>query len=90
MPFPSPRDPPDPEIEPTSPALAGRFFTTREAHRCVDIYVNMWTCKYVRTYIYALIMVESEKMAVKQLKKYLKDEEYCTHKEEAESMLKAL
>ena len=42
------------------------------------------------TYIYALIMVESEKMAVKQLKKYLKDEEYCTHKEEAESMLKAL
>ena len=42
------------------------------------------------TYIYALIMVESEKMAVKQLKKYLKDEEYCTHKEEAESMLNAL
>ena len=42
------------------------------------------------TYIYALIMVESEKMAVKQLKKYLKDEEYCTHKEEAESMFKAL
>ena len=42
------------------------------------------------TYIYALIMVESEKMSVKQLKKYLKDEEYCAHKEEAESMLKAL
>ena len=27
LPFPSPGDPPDPEIEPTSPALAGGFFT---------------------------------------------------------------
>ena len=27
-PFPSPRDHPNPEIEPTSPALADRFFTT--------------------------------------------------------------
>ena len=28
MPFPSPGDLPDPEIKPTSPALAGGFFTT--------------------------------------------------------------
>ena len=28
LPFPSPRDLPDPEIEPVSLALAGRFFTT--------------------------------------------------------------
>ena len=28
FPFPSSGDPPDPGIEPTSPALAGRFFTT--------------------------------------------------------------
>ena len=28
LPFPSPGDLPDPGIEPTSPALAGRFFTT--------------------------------------------------------------
>ena len=27
--FPSPGDLPDPEIEPTSPTLAGRFFTTK-------------------------------------------------------------
>ena len=27
-PFPSPRDLPNPGIEPASPALAGRFFTT--------------------------------------------------------------
>ena len=26
--FPSPRDLPDPKIKPTSPALAGRFFTS--------------------------------------------------------------
>jgi len=28
LPFPSPGDLPDPGIEPASPALAGRFFTT--------------------------------------------------------------
>ena len=28
LPFPSPGDLPDPGIEPMSPALAGRFFTT--------------------------------------------------------------
>ena len=28
LPFPSPRDLPDPGIEPASPALAGSFFTT--------------------------------------------------------------
>ena len=28
LPFPSPVDPPDPEVESTSLALAGRFFTT--------------------------------------------------------------
>jgi len=28
LPFPSPEDLPDPEIEPTFPALAGGFFTT--------------------------------------------------------------
>ena len=27
LPFPSPGDPPDPEIKPSSPALAGRLFT---------------------------------------------------------------
>ena len=28
LPFPSPGDPPDPQTEPSSPALAGRLFTT--------------------------------------------------------------
>jgi len=28
LPFPSPGDLTDPDIQPTSPALAGRFFTT--------------------------------------------------------------
>ena len=38
LPFPPPGHLPDPEIEPASPALAGRFFTTStnwEAHRNV-------------------------------------------------------
>ena len=29
LPFPSPGDPPDPRTEPTFPAFAGRFFTTK-------------------------------------------------------------
>ena len=42
LPFPSPRDLPRPGIEPTSPALAGRFFSTepsgksRLCHRTID------------------------------------------------------
>ena len=35
LPFFSPRDLPSPGIEPMSPALAGGFFTTREAQRTV-------------------------------------------------------
>ena len=31
LPFPSPGDPPDPGIEPTSPTLAGGFFTPEPA-----------------------------------------------------------
>ena len=31
LPFPTPGDLPDPEIEPESPALAGRFFTAEPA-----------------------------------------------------------
>ena len=31
LPFPSPGDLPNPEIEPVSPALAGKFFTTAPA-----------------------------------------------------------
>ena len=35
LPFPSPRDLPKPGIEPASPALAGRFFTTESAGKPV-------------------------------------------------------
>ena len=36
LPFPPPRDLPDPRIEPTSPALAGRFFTTSAAWKALE------------------------------------------------------
>ena len=36
MPFPSPGDPRDPGIEPTSPALAGGFFTTEPPGKPVE------------------------------------------------------
>ena len=48
LPFPSPGDLPDPGIEPASPALAGRFFTTEPPAKpiyvivCVQIYTNTY------------------------------------------------
>ena len=42
LPFPSPRDLPDPGIEPMSPALAGRFFTTEiPGKESEDIYLSI-------------------------------------------------
>ena len=46
LPFPSPRDPPDPGIEPTSPALpglAGAFFTTQPPGKPTNSFTNcLW------------------------------------------------
>ena len=39
LPFPSPRDLPDPGFEPMSPALAGGFFTTESLGKPKTIYV---------------------------------------------------
>ena len=36
LPFPPTRDLPDPGIEPTSPALAGRFFTTEPSEKPIS------------------------------------------------------
>ena len=38
LPFPSPGDLPDPEIKPSSPALAGGFFTTEPPGKPLYIY----------------------------------------------------
>ena len=40
LPFPSPGDLPDPEIEALSPALAGRFFTAEPPGKRVEIGKN--------------------------------------------------
>ena len=37
LPFPSPGDLPNPRVEPTSPALAGRFFTTEPSGKPITI-----------------------------------------------------
>ena len=45
LPFPSSGDLPNPGIEPTSlrsPALAGRFFTTRTTWEALDTLINTW------------------------------------------------
>ena len=45
LPFPPPRDLPNPEIEPRSPVLAGRFFTTKppgKFHSKVTFTLEMW------------------------------------------------
>ena len=45
LPFPSPRDLSDPEIEPMSPALPGRFFTTETPGKeSEDIYLSESLC----------------------------------------------
>ena len=38
LPFPSPGDLPDPGIKPTSPALAGRFFTAESPGKPINMY----------------------------------------------------
>ena len=43
LPFPSLGDLPDPGIEPTSPALAGRFFTTDPPGKS-SLYVHVYMC----------------------------------------------
>ena len=40
LPFPSPGDLPGPGIEPASPALAGRFFTTAPLEKCKETGAN--------------------------------------------------
>ena len=44
LPFPSPRDLPDPVIKPVSPALAGRFFITEPPEKplCVYIHIHLY------------------------------------------------
>ena len=45
LPFPSLRDlPPEPEIEPTSPALAGRFFATEPPGKPQEIFIQCLLC----------------------------------------------
>ena len=46
LPFPSPEDVPDPGIEPTSPALADRFFTTEtsQKHHIKGVCVCVCVC----------------------------------------------
>jgi len=44
LPFPSPGDLPDPEIEPTYPALAGVFFTTEPPGKLIYLaYLSLTT-----------------------------------------------
>ena len=40
LPFPSPGDLSDPGIEPASPALAGRFFTTEQSGKPVYVHAT--------------------------------------------------
>ena len=46
LPFPLPGDLPDPEIEPTSPALAGRFFTTEPLEKPDEVNLSLMAVLY--------------------------------------------
>ena len=43
LPFPPPGDLPDPGIEPASPALPGRFFTTEQPEKTlIQVYIDLY------------------------------------------------
>ena len=44
LPFPSPGDLPDPEIEPTSPAPAGGFLTTKPPGKPIHVHLDKCIC----------------------------------------------
>ena len=46
LPFPSPGDLPDPEIQLTSPALSGRFFTTEPPWKPITVILNILKRSY--------------------------------------------
>ena len=48
LPFPSPGDLPDPGIEPVSPALAGRFFTTEPPDKPLLCYMLLLLSHFSR------------------------------------------
>ena len=50
LPFPSPGDLPHPGVEPTSPALAGRFFTTEPPGKSLDAFSLVITEIVIITY----------------------------------------
>ena len=52
LPFPSPRDSPNLGIEPTSPALAGKFFTTEPPEKPKIYIYNLYTYEYIYVWVY--------------------------------------
>ena len=57
LPFPSPRDLPNPGIEPMSPTLAGEFFTTELSGKCLQSYtqLNPYEFKVSWTFLYFIL-----------------------------------
>ena len=55
LPFPTPGDLPDPRIKPTSPALAGGFFSIKPPGKapyvCIHVYISVHIHTY-RSYMY--------------------------------------
>ena len=65
LPFPSPADLPDPEIEPVSPVLAGKFFTTKPPAKpnymlVVPVLSHVWLFETLWTTVQALSFTISQ------------------------------
>lgn len=52
--------------------------------------LKMYNAELRWNYIYLLVLVDCERDAVKELKKYMRELEYCTHYNDAVRMLRAL
>ena len=64
LPFPSPGDHPNPGIEPASPALAGRFFTTELPGKTIMTYTSVQIHRKVLCNVCSLIKIKTKMIKI--------------------------
>ena len=73
LPFPSPGDLPDPGIEPASPALAGRFYTTKPPGKPHNILYLLFQKKKKMDIIFICVYTHIQHMHTHSWEKRLKE-----------------
>ena len=84
LPFPTPGDLPDPEIElvsPKSSALAGGFFTTEPPGIYIHIWIVLGTLKYYIDFYYYYYLPQEKRKATRNSRKSTQDSQGLNMKE---------